>query len=772
MRYLKGVTVSLGVLIVSFVMILLWGQWDPEAFLIDDNRTQWFPVMERAYADFFRTGSMPVYDFYQMKGMSIADPGYYGIVNPLMLLSYVLSHFAGLPFSTMTIHIGLLFSLGNVCFYWFCRSIGRKWWEALLCTGAYAGMSSVFAFGYWYYAFNNFLFIPLLLLVFWKSRDRKLGFFACGSVLALEILFGNVQYTCYHYMLFAMLCLMFVLLGKKRYIGIFFSNIAVAVGLSAPFLLQLMRSSGSFGGGEFHIMDIGLLELLFGALVPCGILQKLGIQNLPFSDSAMDRDDYTWLWNGGFAAFWLTVGVGAVIWLIRNRKRLTALDFKQERTLKEWGRCFSDAVKKWYHGTLERSDESHLMLLGLLLCVWFFTSFIADGLVAWILGAMPVIKQFRFLFKCIFILQPLTAVLTVAAWPYIRGRIKMIAVSACCVFVAVGLLNNAFVTGDIVRSCFTDAHTATLSEEQEHGAAILRGHTPDMDTYRYMTLLQTDVYVTPETFHYDNAFMRNFATTMGVFSLSGYEISAPEAHLQQFDELYDCNNIYTRMVNCGMASHFVQSAEYRPEETEAQLISNAVRYIFVQKQQENVQFSYFTEGYGNWEKTDCYARISAVQEDLLDTDFTALVCEALESLEHVSIAEVRSVNDYYDVIVLDGVNGLCTDGEGAALPLMSRRMDTISFVAGGAASYTLSFAYEEGLTAWSEDVFGMRTPLEISADENGDTVVHADGLKNTTIYLSYQDTLSLISFAFEGVIVLLFGAMLLGLLREGRKQSK
>ena len=76
------------VLLASVLYVALLAGGNPEVFLIDDNRTQWYPVMERAFEDFWRTGRIYCYDFYQMKGMPVAEQGYYGVMNPLMLLSY------------------------------------------------------------------------------------------------------------------------------------------------------------------------------------------------------------------------------------------------------------------------------------------------------------------------------------------------------------------------------------------------------------------------------------------------------------------------------------------------------------------------------------------------------------------------------------------------------------------------------------------------------------------------------------------------------------
>ena len=62
------------VILASICYVCLLAGGNPEVFLIDDNRTQWYPVMERAYEDLWTAGRIYCYDFYQMKGMSVAGP--------------------------------------------------------------------------------------------------------------------------------------------------------------------------------------------------------------------------------------------------------------------------------------------------------------------------------------------------------------------------------------------------------------------------------------------------------------------------------------------------------------------------------------------------------------------------------------------------------------------------------------------------------------------------------------------------------------------------
>lgn len=104
-RLEAGLLVTL-VATVLFVCFLTGG--NPDAFLIDDNRTQWYPVMERAYEDFWKIGRIYCYDFYQMKGMSIAQQGYYGIMNPFMLLSFGAAKLLPGGISALTFYIGLM----------------------------------------------------------------------------------------------------------------------------------------------------------------------------------------------------------------------------------------------------------------------------------------------------------------------------------------------------------------------------------------------------------------------------------------------------------------------------------------------------------------------------------------------------------------------------------------------------------------------------------------------------------------------------------------
>ena len=50
----------------SIVLVLVMHGFQKNLFLVDDNYTQFAPIIQEAFTEFIHTGKMPVYDFYQM----------------------------------------------------------------------------------------------------------------------------------------------------------------------------------------------------------------------------------------------------------------------------------------------------------------------------------------------------------------------------------------------------------------------------------------------------------------------------------------------------------------------------------------------------------------------------------------------------------------------------------------------------------------------------------------------------------------------------------
>ena len=704
----------------SLLLIAFWGHFDPEAFLIDDNRTQWFPVIEHAYDDFFKTGHMPIYDFFQMKGMAIANPGYYSIMNPLMLVAYVISHFTFVSACTLTVYITIIFSLGNVVFYLLCIELKRSVPESLLFTAAYSVISSFFSVCYWYYGFNNQLFIPLLIYVFMIAQGKRIEYVGCGIVLALEILFGNVQYTCYHYMLFAVLCFVIMFFRKRKMFGILITNVLVGVVLSSPFLLLMLRSSSGFANNEFFAGQTAVTDIVLGSLLPMGILKRMGLELNSFSSNLLGRTDCTWFYNGFFSAFWIIVLCGSIPALIKN--------LKKDINFKSW----IDQV---------RADHQRQLTTGLIVCLFFFVSLTSGGIVAIILSVVPVIKNFRYLFKVILVIGPVLAILTVSAVPQINDRLYKIAKYVSILFVLVGLVNNYYVV-QIVKDIFRDNNYLTFEEEHNYGCDTIKQLEWDTSLYRYATYIDSSG---PEEFHYWNGFLRNYATSQNVYSISGYEVAADINHMDDYFAIYQIDNEITKRVNVGQPNYFILVSQIAPDELEKQIKSNAIRYMFVLQSHENPS------------------------QNIEGRDNTAELLSALNRLNGIEVEDIRSVNENYNVIILKGMDSLCTDGENAN-PISVGTMDSLSFQSTGSTEYTLSFSYDKHLNAYIKDNDSSEK-LEIVENVDGNTVILVPNGQSGTIHIAYKDPICDLGFCMEIVIVILFMGSLVLCLRKRTELS-
>ena len=722
----KRVLISVGVFTVSILLFLIWTGFDPEAFLIDDNRTQWFPVIERAYSDFYSTGHISIYDFFQFKGLPIVNPGYYSIMNPFMLIAYVISHYLLRYFSTITVYMALIFGLGNVVFFRLCRELGNSNAQASFLTLCYSTMSSFFSFGYWYYAINNALMIPLLIYVFIKSKDRKIGFISCGIILALDVLMGNVQYTVYHYMIYGIIGLCFIISSFRKHITRFVSNCLFAIVLSAPFLLLMLKASTGFINDSFHVNKIPVTDQIVGSFFPAGIVGFFG-PLIPIFPKALSRVDYTWLYNGSFAVSGLCLIIIICKKAWQNRGLFNRDIFKKIRI----------------------KDDRHLLLAGVVISVLFFVSFLSDSAVATVLGHLPVIKSFRFLFKCLFIIQPLMGVLTAVAFPLIGKKDRKWVLSLMSVFLVIGLINNYMVI-KTVHQFFRGDDALSISEEAEYGDTVIEACIPDSDMYRSMTVIQKHLY-DAGSYRYYNGFWRNFSTTEELYSIYGYDPAAPLTHIQSCNMLISEDGWLAKLYGAAVVDEFV--LERDSEALRHQIRSNAVRYIFVE---EDFDVS-------GWDPDTHHIYPESMWSD--NTEYTSMICDYLEE-NGIDVLEVRNAN-VFNVIVLSDAQGICIDDEGTAIALTPVSMDLLRFEAAGAPYYRLSFTYDEHLVAYGNTGDGTEY---FQIDPDDDIIVHVpDGFEGT-VNIGYRDPICSIGFVVEFIIVLLAVSDLI-MLTRGRKEK-
>lgn len=730
---------------ISIILMLFWTGGDGEAFLVDDNRLQWYPVLEKAYENFFKTGEIYCYDFYQMKGMSIASQGYYGIMNPLMLIAYFIAHYVVSDFSTITIYIYIMVILGNITFFSACRLMGCARARAYLFTLMYSSCGCFFAFSYWYYVFNNYFIIPLLIYTFLKLHKGGLRNIVFGIILAFDMFLGNVQYTCYHYMIFCIICLVMSVFGKREYIKIMLCNIGVGIFLSLPIFLLVIGASSGFGdGNEFLVMPLALIEMVLHSVIPYGILERADIEVNLLSVDVMERDDNFLLYTGIIIPTLAVSVMYKVVEICKKAKKCS----KQQKSgdIKEALKIIGDMFKNEYV-EIKNGDRENILVIGLVIAMFFFISFSGGGWVAKVLSQIPIINRFRYLFKTFFVIVPISAFLTSFIMKKEKMKCKKIIMLLCSFFILVGCVNNFYVI-KYASELFDMKIGGSYKEEIAYTEKLVEQAELDIKNYRTVVFFK-NAFINDEMFECQSNLSRNFPTYLGSFSLSGYEIATSKEKLVEFDRIYDTEEGATTYANGGTMERFYENLLYCPEEVEQQLIQNGIKYILLDRSSYEI-----TENFSEYVERDYY-------EDII---------KRLSGLEKISIKSIKKFSENYDLIVLEGINSLCVNADGDHVNLQDENMELLSFKAEGCKEYSMAFSYDKNLTAYVLDGNGKKSNVEIVEKEDGNITLKTSGVDGR-VYVGYHNWICTLGFVFEVVVTILFTALLAILFLDKEKMK-
>ena len=753
--FIKHICIYLSIFIVSFVLCLSFSLFNKEAFILDDNRTQWLPIIEKAYSSFLYSFHMPIYDFFQFKGFSIANEGYYSVMNPFMLISYLFYYFLKLPIRCITIYICLLFSLGNLAFFALARRFKLNYLWSILLTLSYSGIGCFFAYNYWYYVFNTFLFVPLLILVFICTKDKKLLYISSGVILGLEMYLGNAQYTFYHYFIFLFLCLAMAL-NEKKYLLALISNVITSVILSFPIILLLMNASKGFVNSDFSTFSIGKMDLIIGGLIPEGILGEFGLyfyKNM-FKET-MGRNDYCWLYNGAYV-FLLLITLYCLI-----RKFIYKIRIIDNSDLNKKDKLYSIKLIKSKTSFIIKS-QNNLLLLALLFSIAFFFSLCTGGLVAYYLEFMPVIKNFRFLFKGIFVLNSIIPCFIVVSFKHYSYKMKNNIIIPVAFLCLIGIINNYFVY-NLVKDMFCEYQSYSIEQENIIYDREYRGYFKELDKYRVATF-NKGVGISPDKFRYYKSLGRNYSTVIENFSLVGYETSISDNHFQnQFDTFYKSDDWFPNFEAATVFGTFAlfdvnKNFEKDRQKVENHFINNCVKYILVERDEGNDKFLFNNREWFDKEN------IVAKTDDHIVDDFI----DELNKCENISISEIIKYDENYDLIVLDGVNSICEDVKSEAIELRPVSMDILSFKANGSELYNLSFVYDENFKAFGYDQYNNKIDFNIIKNSFGDITISNCSEFDGIIYLQYKDYICVLGFIFEIIASFAFICLLFALITGGK----
>lgn len=535
----KNILITLVIFFATCILMLLYGGFSWDVFLVDDNVCQWYPITEKAYEQFFKTGVMPSYNFFLLNGFPIANMGYYSLYNPFMLISYILERI--LPFNMFAIYICILSGLGNVFFFLFCRAKNVCLKHSVLFVVAYSSAACFMAFHNWYYAFNNYFIIPLLLCSIFVDKNKKTMYVSGGAILALDILLGNVQFVCFHYIVYVFLMFGLWLFYRSNYIYRLIGNICVGLFLSAPILLLGLNASADFGGNRFLAIPTSYMNfILSSAFLTTN-------SSIPWQQQISYAAPLTvsFLIGGTYVVFLIVFGLKG------EKKSLLQSNLFQE--------CF---------------------LLFLLILFW--QNYNEGGTFAILMSKMPVISKFRYLYKAYFIIIPLLALYLVFLNGILNIKVKKILYKVILLLSFIGLVNN-FIVYNHTRSLFIrkGEHYSTSIDVSRMQQKLKRDNI-QYNNYRIASFYSDDS-ISKDKFLFYKSLNRNYPALLGAFSLAAYEIASSKQTLKKFNYIYSDSSFMTIYGNTGVKSYLVKNLDSNTFRLESQLKSNSVKYLLLKQ---------------------------------------------------------------------------------------------------------------------------------------------------------------------------------------------
>ena len=524
--------------------------------------------------------------------------------------------------------------------------------------------------------------------------------------------------------MFGILCAFMMILKRFCYLKILLTNILVGIGLSIPMLCLLLQASGAFQKQEsFFLNPVFYFSLMVHSMIPQGILQSVG-KKVSFLDAIiMNRNDNLVLYTGMVTISLCVLFIG-----------------KSSRWVKIIGKCnnissICEKVRGSYKNALEWPHEQKTMM-GCVVTFFFFLDFMSGGLVAYVLHAMPVIRNFRYLFKAIFVAVPLAIVLF--AW-IVRGSVgkcRKMLVCLIILFACIGGI-NAYDTVQITEHLFDMRIEDSYTKEKEKSVEMIEAAHMDCKNYRTTTFYRFSG-IQDECFDQTRNLSRNYPTALGVFSLSGYEIATEDERLEEFDKIYSEKDFFAKYANADSLKNLYMNLETEPDKVQRQLIDNSVRYLLLDKTALKDNSMVLTRKNAQLEK-----------------DYREKVITTLRSLPEVQVIDVREFNEHYDLVEIDGVNSLCMDSAGNMVPLRDLNMQTVSFQAQQEEKYTLSLAYDKYLTAFLKEEDGKKQLLSIERMENDNILISTKDACGEVI-LTYRNPVCIAGFIWEGIVSILF----------------
>lgn len=752
---------ALQVLLVSVTTVLLMlvmTGFNSHHFLVDDNLNQFYPIIRKSFDQFCRTGHFPVYDFFQQRGMIIADEGYYGQTNFLLFVSYLLEKWIHIS-DCMNIYAVLCTVIGNAGLFCLFRKLGISVFSSVSAIFMLTTSSCFFNYGYWYYIFNNYAVLPYLLLGLYlitKEEGRLIPYIFSGIVLAFSSTLGNLQYTLYHYMAFAVASVSYIIIsGNHAKIKCLASNVCLAVFLTSPILLIALKASerrSEFADGEFFSLPVKPGLQLILSVIPYPWFRRFVSGYAPNGQMS----GFSFLYTG----FLLPCSVSFLLYLFHavfsaSVKRCILNACSKLRTmpaayaflslllyllfLSLSGSVVLSLVSVFllclvlvaYQG-IRAGDAASLpsgngctgFLVSILICIVFFVLLEAGRgfVIADIISRVPVVRQFRYLFKISFVMPFFMALISAYMLDILKFRAKRV---LSVFFILLGLCNNFSAHNN--HNFYNAFHRNSSRKIFSYGTLRkeMEAKGVNLNDYRILPFLSsTSTNIWGEYFD-TKMLASNLPSLFGYYSLGGYEQAAISRGYAASERLLIDDNFHYRRQASVPCQQFFNSCR------------DSGRYAHdaaVQMQKGAVKYCLFAS----------------------DSPFIGDFRDFIGNSGILSVIRTIPLSNDTVLFELGGDIAVLFDG----CTLIGRdRLDRIEFDCRQTGPVTSSFLYDPKLKAWSVRN-GRKHEYQVSSNEYGNAVIDIDCIpEDRMVHLQYVGTKK--SFVLRGGFILSALALIL-----------
>lgn len=708
-RNTKLLIEALFIAIISIFLMYFYTGGKVNIFLTDDNYSEFYPVIEQSYRTLFKEGHLPIYNFYQMNGLIIADQGYYAQTNPIMLIAYILEHLSGMRVNLISIYIFIAFALGNALTYILLRKLNISRIASILAVGMLAISTSLITYCYWYHTYGNAIAIPIILLSILysvKKENSKLSYFIGGIALAFSLSLGNIQFTFYHYAMYAVIMVLLSIIKKdKKYFIYLISNCLVAVVLSAPTLfIQFKagsRRTGVIEENAYFMFPNLIKQQLLCSIIP-GFLKNKFTGVFSYENGATCSDlGYGYLFSG--LSLILLI---AYICLIAFK--LVKKIIKKEKIFKSKEEIFVFSISG-----------------AIIFLMWWALG--KEWKLATVLSYIPAIKNFRYIFKITFIFTLLLPIAT----GYVLDRIlktknkkliivKIFVILSTIIIIFMGCYNMKYTLTSGVNYYFSGMWEGDTQAHKKYKDVVnkLEEIGINKQNYRMIGFLENNGISTNEWIHYDDTrknalynFSKNMPTLLQVYSIGAYDTAMMNDTYSQCSKILSNKNLSFSWTNGISSYNFFIYYEQHPEELQElgqQIKNNSLKYYSFRKNSQYIE------------------------------KFINLI----NNIDGLSVVNEYELSDNQIIIEIDGVDSLCQKQDGQKINV-SGTIDRIyvDINDNNTSSVNLKLKYYDKIKAFYKDNKNKKKYLNVESDDNGYIIINGtENLENNkiTVYYTYK----------------------------------